>query len=135
MNWADILRKKSLRCTPGRLVLLRALEASSRPHSFPELLSLLPKGTDRVTLYRSLEQLGTAGLIRTVYFDKDPRYELRDEHDHHHVVCTSCGKIQDIPLCAMASLQQAVSQAATKFATITDHRFEVFGLCKTCAKP
>lgn len=134
MNWRDILQKKNLRCTAGRTALLSTLKAARHPLSLQELLQKLPPTTDRVTLYRSLEQLTKHQIIRPVRIGTGTRYELRDEHDHHHVVCTGCGKTQDISLCAMKSLEPAIRKAATSFSHISDHSFEVFGTCKRCAK-
>lgn len=134
MKWADILHEQGLRRTPGRVALLNVLQASRRPLPLQELLQKLPTGTDRVTVYRSLEQFIEKNLVRPVHIGGSTRYELRDEHDHHHVVCTCCGKTQDIDLCAMKQLESAIKHAATSFSTITDHSFEVFGLCKRCAK-
>jgi Fe2+ or Zn2+ uptake regulation protein len=134
MNWAEILHKQGLRCTPGRVALLSVLHTARRPQSLQELLKQLPAKTDRVTVYRSLEQFIEKNLVRPVHLGGSTRYELRDEHDHHHVVCTCCGKTQDIDLCAMKQLESAITSAATSFSAITDHSFEVFGLCKRCTR-
>ncbi len=34
----------------------------------------------------------------------------------------------------MNHLTAAIEQAADQFAQITDHTFEIFGVCKACAK-
>ncbi len=133
-DYPSLLRDNHLRATPNRIAILEALETTHGPLSVVELLKLLPKGTDRVTTYRALEQFAEKGLVRVIRIENASRYELRHEHDdHHHVVCLKCHRTQDISLCAMENLKKAIEKEATDFKTITDHSFEVFGLCKTCA--
>lgn len=135
MSSQELLRLHGLRVTQSRTALLDVLAKHHSPQSMQELLERLPKGTDRVTVYRSLEQFIALNLVRPVYLGGSTRYERRDDtHDHHHIVCTRCHTTQDIDACAMKKLNEDIIRQATRFARITDHSFEVFGLCKTCAK-
>lgn len=133
-DFPSLLRTNDLRATPSRLALLRALEKDDQPVTVQELLKRLPKGTDRVTTYRALEQFAEKGLVRVIRIENASRYELRHEHDdHHHVVCIKCHRTQDISVCAMEKLQKAIAKEATEFKTLTDHSFEVFGVCNSCS--
>lgn len=135
MSSQELLRLHGLRVTQSRVALLDVLAKHPSPQSMQELLERLPRGTDRVTVYRSLEQFTTASIVRPVYAGGVTRYELRDDaHDHHHVTCTTCHTMQDIDACAMQKLNEEITRQATRFARITDHSFEVFGVCKMCAK-
>lgn len=134
MSSQELLRLHGLRVTQSRTALLDMLAKHPSPQSMQELLERLPKGTDRVTVYRSLGQFTSASIVRPIYAGGTTRYELRDDtHDHHHVICTKCHMMQDIDACAMKKLNEDITRQATRFATITDHSFEVFGVCKKCA--
>lgn len=134
IDFPALLRAQGLRSTPIRLDLLKALEKTHNPVTVVELLERLPRGTDKVTTYRALEQFVEKGLVRVIRIGNASRYEFRHAHDdHHHVVCLKCHRTQDISLCAMENLKKAIEKEATDFITITDHSFEVFGLCKNCA--
>lgn len=132
-NFSTLLRANTLRVTSGRLAILRALEKDHQPITVHELLLRLPKKTDRVTTYRALEQFAKKGLVRVIRIENASRYELRHKYDdHHHVVCIKCHRTQDISVCAMEKLQKAIKKEASEFATLTDHSFEVFGICRKC---
>ncbi len=134
MNPHSLLRLKGLRATQGRLALLQALKRAQGPLRASELSARSGRRLDRVTAYRALEEFVKKQLVRAIHVEGATRYELRDEHDHHHVTCLLCKKTQDIEVCGMNHLTSAIEHAATQFAEITDHTFEIFGVCKGCAK-
>ncbi len=134
MNPTSLLRVNGLRVTPGRLALLQALARARTPLRASELITRCKTSLDRVTTYRTLEQFVEKQLVRAIHVEGATRYELRDEHDHHHVTCLSCKKTQDVEVCGMNHLTAAIEHAADQFAQITDHTFEIFGVCKGCAK-
>jgi Fe2+ or Zn2+ uptake regulation protein len=49
---------------------------------------------------------------------------------HHHVLCTECGRIEDIIAGAFGALA-AQARAATDF-EIEEHRLEFYGICPMC---
>jgi Fe2+ or Zn2+ uptake regulation protein len=62
-----------------------------------------------------------------------PRYELADDH-HHHLVCDTCGRIEDVTTCPVeaAGLTRQI-QRRTGFA-VRSHVLELFGLCRSCRR-
>jgi Fe2+ or Zn2+ uptake regulation protein len=84
------LRAAGSRATPGRLALLAALERARRPLAVAELEALLPR-LNPATLYRALEALAGAGLLRRGMKEGVARYEYARRPHHHHLVCTDCG--------------------------------------------
>jgi Fe2+ or Zn2+ uptake regulation protein len=124
-----------LKATDGRLKLLALLEKAKTPLSIKEIWQGLGRHVDLATIYRNLEILKSAGLVRQVEFQHDKAYfELIDNHDHHHIVCQNCGRIEDFVGC---SFDDVVDQALRKskwFRSISEHQFELFGLCNNCAK-
>lgn len=94
------LRGAGLRCTGGRLAVLRALEAAKMPVTHAELAAeLVPLGYDKTTVYRNLTDLAEAGLVvRNELGDHLWRFELRRpnaEHgEHPHFLCTTCGEVR-----------------------------------------
>lgn len=128
-----VLRAHELRVTKPRLALFAFFAKQTSPVLATQIEAALPS-IDRATIYRTLEHFLTAGILKTVQLGGATRYEQKDEHDHHHIVCTNCGYIEDISLCAMTSLLPALQKATRRFATFTDHQFEIFGVCKSCIK-
>jgi Fur family ferric uptake transcriptional regulator len=133
---SEILQEKGFRLTVGRLKLLSLLEHAGKPLSIQNIVSAWKgKLPDTATLYRSLTDLSSAGIIRRIdlntgiaHFEYTP-----DRPHHHHVVCTGCGSIEEIEECSVDSLQKKILRESTQFTKILTHNLEFFGECKKCA--
>lgn len=133
MDFVQLLRQEKLRATPHRIALLTALAKAGKPLTAEELHG---KGTaDLVTVYRTLQSLLKARLVREVRFkDASVRYEFVHGEHHHHLVCTSCGVVDELPECDVRSLETKALAASSMFASVDEHALEFFGTCVGCAK-
>jgi Fe2+ or Zn2+ uptake regulation protein len=75
-----------------------------------------------------LEQLG---LLRKVYLQGKSDLFESALHHHHHIVCTSCGTIEDFELCDLEKTTNHILSKSS-FSSITSHTLELFGVCKKC---
>jgi Fe2+ or Zn2+ uptake regulation protein len=111
------------------------LAAEKRPVSMEYLVKKLGSDMDQVTLYRALEAFLERGMI--VQFDfghGHAHYELaHDRPHHHHAVCESCGKIEDIPAQDPLDLMKVTLRKAPGFARLNRHSLEFYGQCVSCA--
>ncbi len=129
-----VLKEKGLRATPGRLALLTTLEKTMTPISAEELHARTGS-IDIVTVYRTLQSLVQAGLAREVRFkDASVRYEYAHMTHHHHLVCTRCNSIEELPECDLSDLESTVLRNAKRFASVEEHALEFFGICTTCVQ-
>jgi Fur family ferric uptake transcriptional regulator len=135
---ASRLRTVGQRLTANRESLLDALTNAPRPLTIPEILDDRP-GLAQSSVYRNLVVLEDAGVVhRVVGTDEFARWELAEhltEH-HHHLICASCGRVEDVP--ASAGLERSVAAAAAAITRSTGfrtqhHRLDLVGLCATCA--
>ena len=96
-DFKELLRSKGLRATPGRIVLLKLLKTSSKPLAVRDMASRV-KSLNQVTLYRALEDLADAGLVRR---GVGPvlQYEYAAHPHHHHLVCLDCGFARQCVAC------------------------------------
>jgi Fe2+ or Zn2+ uptake regulation protein len=132
---AAALRARSLRVTPQRLLIHRALLELDRHVTAEEVLervaARLPNAS-LPTVYATLELLEELGIVRRVAAGLgaalwDPRPE-----QHHHFVCTSCGVVEDIeaPLDVGRALRAARGRGLRPSAT----ELVLSGLCSSCAR-
>lgn len=127
------LRAAGLSATTQRMTLLAALQAAHRPLSVEKIARIVGASLNPATIYRGLDQLTGARLARRINLAKNHAlYEAAGQH-HHHVVCRSCGRVEDISACLPASMPARILKSKSGFATIEDHALEFFGLCKRCA--
>jgi Fur family transcriptional regulator, ferric uptake regulator len=132
------LRRTRQRYTRGRRQLVELLEDAGRPVTIPELMEL-GAAQSQSSLYRNLAILEQCGAVpRMVSTDDVSRYELAEELSghHHHLVCSVCGRLEDVVL--PAQIERALAQAAEEAReqrdfTVDSHRLELVGTCPACA--
>jgi Fe2+ or Zn2+ uptake regulation protein len=132
------LRGVGLRYTHQRRRLVEILARSGNPVAMPEILRR--GGLAQSSVYRNLNDLERAGVVRRLVTDEEHgRYELSEDltEHHHHLICSNCGTVQDLPLPAdfERRLQQTLDRLARAvgFAEVS-HRLDLIGLCASCAK-
>ncbi len=140
MHEAIALRLASLdqRYTPLRRTLVEALATSARPVTMPEILAAAPE-VPQSSAYRNVTTLIGAGVVRRVAgADDHGRFELSEQisgQHHHHLVCGSCGKVEDVH--PSPGLERAIGDATRSIGEqqgfeVTEHRIELLGLCTEC---
>lgn len=130
----SLLREHCLRATAPRLALLSIMEKVKVPQSVRDLQARLKGRIDGVTVYRTLETLHKAGMVFRVDLQRaHAYYELATgRKHHHHLVCNSCGAVEDISYCPSSEMEQKVLKGSRKFSSIQSHALELFGTCTTC---
>lgn len=126
-----LLKQNGYRSTVGRTALLETLWNEKKPLTVGELAKRL-RSLDQVTLYRALESFAQKGMIRRMELGHGhAHYEMEKEH-HHHVVCTDCGKVEDVTGCSLEGMDTKVAKESRSFKSIYSHNVEFFGRCNAC---
>ncbi len=132
---SERLRSAGLKRTPARISILRTLSGGYRLLSIDEIYQALSKQAgrtpDRATLYRSIQKMEEAGLVRSVNLgDGQLRYELDGpEVKHHHLVCRDCGRVEPV---YVALPEDSFEGVSAKGYTGVTHQLEFFGVCPRC---
>jgi len=123
------------RMTRQRAALLEAIEGQGGFRSAQAIHHDLRARGDAVglaTVYRGLQALADAGVVdslRTAEGESLYRRCARAEH-HHHLVCRSCGRAEEIDGPSVESWARSVG-GAHGFVDI-EHVVELFGTCAEC---
>jgi Fur family transcriptional regulator, ferric uptake regulator len=132
------LRDVGQRYTANRRALVDALVAARAPVSIGDLLGG-KRAVPQSSAYRNLAVLEQAGVIRRIVTDGDfARFELDEgltEH-HHHLVCSNCGRIEDVEV--PANVERSIGRSLDRLAkgagfASVGHRLDLIGLCRSCA--
>jgi Fe2+ or Zn2+ uptake regulation protein len=119
------------RQTEERKGILATLTRATKPLTAAEIQSCLGTTAHTATVYRALQDLVQLGEVRQVELGgRAARYELNTEH-HHHIVCTTCGDIEDVHT-EPRGLEKAALVESKKFKSVHAHSLEFFGVCKKC---
>src|SRR5580765_2103789 len=92
------LRERGMRVTSQRVLVNRALRELDRHVTADELLETVAERLPNVslpTIYATLDLLEELGMVRRVQRAGKTLFDPRTE-SHHHLVCTSCGSIEDL---------------------------------------
>lgn len=134
---AQRLRSAGLRYTSSRRAVVDVLSDSDRPLTIPEILSVDPS-LAQSSAYRNLTELIGAGVVhRIISGDEYSHFELAEDltSHHHHLVCTSCGRVADVTLSddIETSLDRALARVAKAEGFEPEHhRLDVLGRCADC---
>lgn len=135
-DFEQLLRDSALRVTRPRVAVLSAVH--EHPHADTEtIIGAARAGLGRVStqaIYDVLRALTSAGLIRRIEpAGSVARYESRVADNHHHVVCRSCGAMQDVD-CAVGSAPCLTASDDHGY-SIDEAEVTYWGLCPTCSTP
>jgi Fe2+ or Zn2+ uptake regulation protein len=128
-----LFRNQGLRVTPQRQAIFRLLHDNDRHPTVDSLYDAARTEMSTIslkTVYQTvhdLEALGQVSLLDlgTGSVRVDPNVEV----EHHHLVCSKCGLVRDVPLSAAPTLPAAYDAEFRTRAVEVIFR----GVCAPCA--
>ena len=126
------LKTTGYRLTPQRLAILRALIGSHQHPSVEQIYRQVRQDfptTSLATVYNTLECLKSLGEVLELPLGGGSRYDGRKPEPHAHLICTACGRIEDLDI-DLGGTTQAVAQE--RGYTEVRHRLEFYGICPAC---
>ena len=90
-------------------------------------------GLGRATIFRSLDVLAGLGLVERLDLPSgEHAFVACEPVHHHHIVCSICGRAEEVGDYGMRALAPAVERS-TGFSVDT-HRLELYGTCLDCQR-
>ncbi|MBN1851113.1 MAG: transcriptional repressor [Pirellulales bacterium] len=135
-RFAEYLHIRNKRITQQRRVLLDLVFEAHEHFDADDLVVRLGptdagKKIGRATIYRTLNELVEAGLLRRMVISGRSVYEHDygyPQHDHLH--CTACNRLIEFRNAELVALRDTVAMKHSFRAT--GHRFIILGLCRAC---
>lgn len=129
------LRNVGLKVTHPRMRILALLEESDQIHLSAEAVyRMLIDREEEIglaTVYRVLTQFEQAGILKRHNFETGRSVFELDRGEHHdHLLCTSCGGVEEFYDDRIETLQHEI--AAQHQFEIADHALTLYGVCKNC---
>jgi Fur family ferric uptake transcriptional regulator len=125
------LEARGYRVTPSRRAVIAGVLQQAGHFTVDDLLRRC-RGAGRATVFRTIRLLTELGVVcRVLLDDGSLHYRLseRPQH-HHHLVCTGCGKVQDLDQCSVSDLVRELSRSSGY--EIDGHWLEFYGHCAAC---
>ncbi len=117
--------------TPQRLAILEYLEGNTSHPSAEDIfraVSVKYQCMSFATVYNTIHALTKAGVLRELTIDPERKRYDPDTSGHHHLICTSCGKIIDVSEKIRIELPSSMPEDFT----ILGHHIEYYGQCSAC---
>ena len=133
VNYTNLLKEYNLKVTPQRVAIVE--ELSNRGHlnidALYKTLQIKFPSISLATIYKNINAMIEKLFVTEVKIEeKKSVFELA-KSEHAHVVCSQCGKIEDLMIDISSVLNEA--SISTHF-TINKTSLCFTGLCKTCSK-
>jgi Fur family transcriptional regulator, ferric uptake regulator len=129
----DLRLPEHVRLTPQRRAVLDALDGQPGSFTVVEVYDRARKREPSLglaTVYRTVELLRSTGSIRPLAGAGEGSYVRCHPGHHHHLVCLSCGTVEETELCGAPS---AAVLARKHGFTPESHELDVYGTCRRCA--
>jgi Fur family transcriptional regulator, ferric uptake regulator len=136
----ELLRARGLRRMPSRIAVLAVLEPVDGHLSVADIhyriLEVTPAGTqppDLATVYRTVTTLVEQGVLHALTVEGGVSTYGLAERPHHHAVCTSCGRIIEVPAQRLSTaLEHAIE--GSSFTLSEQAGLTLHGLCPDCQR-
>jgi Fur family transcriptional regulator, ferric uptake regulator len=132
MSNADDLKSSGLKATLPRIKILDVFQHSNERHMTAEdvFKALLNEGADigLATVYRVLMQFEQAGLLTRSHFESGKSvFELNEGQHHDHLVCLTCGRVEEFYDPEIEKRQRAIAHA--RGFELQDHSLALYAAC------
>ena len=132
------LKEKGYKLTTQRKSIIDVFLKNQSSHLSPEEIYDNVRNSypeiGLATVYRTLQLLEQLNIVYKVNFDDGcSRYELNldtDDHQHHHLICTKCGKVKEVKLDLLENLEAEIEKEGDF--KVVNHNVKFFGYCKNC---
>jgi len=126
------LHERGMRMTPQRQLVLDAVRELE--HATPEQICTKVQATastvNITTIYRTLDLLDKLGLVRHTHLGHGAPTYSADDHEHVHLVCHRCGRMDEIPCDLLEGLAGTLGRAYG-FELDASH-LALSGTCREC---
>ncbi|WP_235736650.1 Fur family transcriptional regulator [Nocardioides alcanivorans] len=134
-DFADKIHRSGRRMTPQRQSVLQAVNrlGHATPDAVHAEVAKELEGISLSTVYRNLEVLEQLGLVRHAHIsDRAPTYHSVSGHEHFHLICRRCGRVDSVDPEVIAPVVTAL-EGEHGFVPDIGH-LTVFGHCISCAE-
>jgi Fur family ferric uptake transcriptional regulator/Fur family peroxide stress response transcriptional regulator len=128
-NYIDLLKNGNLKATIQRTSILQAIDQAGHiniDEIYDHVKELYPT-LSLATIYKNIILMQQNGVIIEVPMNGEKsKYELKKE-DHIHLICQSCGTIQDSKITPNRQKALKIENFQIKYSQIN-----LYGLCLSC---
>lgn len=132
MNRSEEIKNSGLKATLPRIKILEIFQKTQQRHMTAEDVykALLDERADigLATVYRVLTQFEQAGLLSRNHFESGKAvFELNEGHHHDHLVCLTCGRVEEFYDPQIEERQRAIAEE--RGYALQEHSLALYASC------
>jgi Fur family transcriptional regulator, ferric uptake regulator len=132
MNRSEEIKNSGLKATLPRIKILEIFQTTQQRHMTAEDVykALLEERADigLATVYRVLTQFEQAGLLSRNHFESGKAvFELNEGHHHDHLVCLTCGFVEEFYDPQIEERQRAIAEE--RGFQLQEHSLALYATC------
>ena len=135
-NFKKLLKSNNLKYTTQRELILKIIYDNDGHFTPEDIYNLIKENHPEVklgiaTVYRTLTLLEDAHIVSSISFGtQGKKYEFGLKEHHDHLVCLSCGRIEEF---LDKTIERQQEKVAEKFNfKMTNHTMKILGTCSAC---
>jgi Fur family transcriptional regulator, ferric uptake regulator len=132
-EYRGLLLPNSTRLTPQRRALLDLIADRDGSFTAADLFQEARRRNPELglaTVYRTVDLLRRTGSVRSLAGDARPAYVRCDPGHHHHLICLTCGAVEETELCGAPSPAELRRRYGFR---AEGHELDVYGTCARCS--
>jgi Fur family transcriptional regulator, ferric uptake regulator len=132
LDYKGLRLPQPIRLTPQRRALLDTIAGWRGSFTIVEVFERARRHSPRLglaTTYRTVDLLRQSGSVRALAGEDRATYVRCGPEHHHHLVCVTCGSVEDTADCPLPSSGELKRRYG--FA-VQSHELEIYGTCRSC---
>jgi Fur family transcriptional regulator, ferric uptake regulator len=133
MEYRGLTLPGRTRLTPQRRAVLDLIADREGSFTAVDLFEGARRGSPQLglaTVYRTVDLLRQTGSVKPLVGAARPAYVRCEPGHHHHLVCRSCGGVEETDLCGAPSSAELRRRYGFR---ADDHELDIYGTCARCA--
>lgn len=129
----DRYRGKGFKMTPQRLAILHYLEGNTDHPTAEDIYREIRKKHPTVsfaTVYNTVQALIERGELLEITIDPERKHFDPNYSPHHHIMCTGCGRIEDVFI-DYSEVLKLPPEVSGDF-EIKGNHVDFYGVCSNC---
>ena len=127
------LKDKGYLLTSQREYILNLIIKNDSHLTIKDICHLVEDPTiGQSTVYRAIKLFLSLDILRKINFGDNDYYELslENKHNHHHLICSECGKIIEVGFDYLEDLEKKIYEDYGFI--VKNHTLRFCGICKEC---
>ena len=131
-------RDKGLKMTPQRIAIISYLEDNKTHPTADDIYKRVKEEYPTIsfaTVYNTVQALCNIGTLMELSIDSERKHYDPVKEPHHHIICTQCGKIEDVTFDSKNGVTELTDlpEGVLGGFNVDQVHINLYGVCADCS--